>query len=432
MSWKQIAALAIAAVVACIAALAKIEESSRNALIGFASFVAGGTFSRMLPDKAAEAVTRAVATRGPSLVAGALLVSLVACPGCPNPTTTQQKWIDCSAAAVRTHGIPAIPAVNECLTQSMGWEACLIGLIQPAAGITKDVLACVLLQRAENFGAMAAQNPEDEVSRTAAERARAFIEKQDYKFSPEEVSMVPGLTPPGQLIPKHLAVYNHSSLADDRDVAFWTEAVNIQMREHVSPHWDREAPGVAFYGSVEHMDPDKAALLGIVNDDGNAESAGYHTQLGPVIYGLVDVHQSRHPSGTLSHEAGEILCDATLDRKVPGPHGWLYYVEPWDPTQGRDYMIEVTLFGERRKVLVSDFVLPAWYGLRNTAGGSHRTFLGARNVAPDLDPFAPAPGGYQIAEQDGRVMFLSEGPFAMNASRMSRTRRIMDRHRNTI
>lgn len=227
--------------------------------------------------------------------------------------------------------------------------------------------------------------------------------------------------------PLHIAVVNNHSRHSDHDIAFEVAAAAIQLREHVAPLWDGEPPGLQFYGTAEHAPGDKAAVLGYVNDDGNADSAGYHTAAGRFVYGLIDVGQSRVPSVTLSHEACEMYGNPHLDRKIVGKSGRAYYVELNDPVQRQTYFIEVTLFGETRRVEMSDFVLPSWFGLpQPAAAGTRTTYLGQ-----PLAPFEIAPGGYQIAEEpDGGIVFLaSADPTAgasLRRSKHSRTMRILD------
>ncbi len=224
--------------------------------------------------------------------------------------------------------------------------------------------------------------------------------------------------------PTHVAVVNHSRRSD-RDIAFEVEAVAVQLREHIAPLWDGEPPGLTFYGSAEHVPAGQAAVLGYVNDDGNADSAGYHADAAGLVYGLVDVGQSPDPSVSLSHEGAEMYGNQHLDRKVVGRDGRAYYVELADPVQAGTYEIEVELFGERRRVKVSDFVLPAWFGLPNKPGGGMRTtYLGQ-----PLKPFQVDDGGYQIIENtDGGIVFVTAGGAPrLRASKHSRTSRIVER-----
>ncbi len=232
---------------------------------------------------------------------------------------------------------------------------------------------------------------------------------------------VEGLTPIGHHIPKHIAVVNHSDMITDDDVVFHTEAARIQMKEHIAPAWDQEPPGITYFGHADHIPADQAAVLAFVNDDGNADSAGYHAELAGLVYGLVDVHQSRKPSVTLSHEAGEMYANARLNRLIMGPKDRRYYIELMDPTQRQTYKISVTKFGETREVEVSDFVYPSWFGLKNPDNSDKKTHLDQ-----ELDEFEVAQGGYQIAqENDGEIVFLNAGEFGMRQSKHSRTSRII-------
>lgn len=222
--------------------------------------------------------------------------------------------------------------------------------------------------------------------------------------------------------PLHIGVYNHSTLVKDDEVAWWVAAVSKQLREHTAPAWGYPPPGVAFYGHAERLPAEHAAILGIVDSDGNAESAGYHSMLGRRVYGLVDVSQSERPSVTLSHEALEMFGNAYLDQRVPGPkEGMTYLVELADPCQRDEYSIETELLGEVRKVPVSDFVMPKWFGLPSILPHDARTtFLDGY----ELDPFEVAPGGYQITEDvRGRMVLMSLGDTRINRSVHSRTDR---------
>ncbi|MGH8677184.1 MAG: hypothetical protein ACREUQ_02380 [Burkholderiales bacterium] len=226
--------------------------------------------------------------------------------------------------------------------------------------------------------------------------------------------------------PLHIAFYNHSKLIKDTDCAFQVEAIGEQLREHAAPFWGDPPPGCTFFGSVPKVPPGQAAILGYVDDDGNADSAGYHSEIGGLVYGLIDCGQSDVPSETASHEGAEMYGNQHLTRKVSGPNKLLYFVELGDPLQGRAYTIKVVLFGEERHIVMADFCLPAWFGLPNADGSSHRTYLGAIGAEYDPKPFEIMPGGYQIAETaTGKIQFLSSSGFSMRPSKHTRTHRIL-------
>jgi hypothetical protein len=209
--------------------------------------------------------------------------------------------------------------------------------------------------------------------------------------------------------PEHLAVYvGRGALAAPRDVAFWVAAVNQQIREHVAPVWGLPPMGVAYYGEIPTLPEGDGAMLGIVNDDGNAESAGWHAAIGRFPFGLVDLGQSRRASATLSHEALEIFVNAYLDRWIPNTiiPGRSMALEICDPVQERTYPVRVSIMGETRDVLVSDFVTPAWFGVRNADGSHARTYMSDAGQALELAPFTNATGGYYIAQERGETIYV--------------------------
>lgn len=216
----------------------------------------------------------------------------------------------------------------------------------------------------------------------------------------------------------HLAVANHGVI-DDREVAWHAAALDKQIREHAAPLWDKDPFAVAFYGHAERLPTDQAAILGYVNDDGDAAAAGYHTVAAGIIYGLVDLSQSSVASLTGSHEALEIFLDPDLRNTVAGPGARRYYVELCDPVQAQSYEIEVELFGEKRQITVSDFVLPRWFDLPSTRPSDMRTTYLGQN----LKPFELASGGYQIVEEpDGSISHL--GARVQRRGKVTRPHRI--------
>jgi len=222
--------------------------------------------------------------------------------------------------------------------------------------------------------------------------------------------------------PDHLVVVNHSTLADDKSVALWTEAVRLQLRD-AAEAWELPAPGCFFYGHRTDIPPDEGCVIGIVDDDGNADSAGYHTAIGKLAFGLVDMGQSNVPSRTLSHEALEMLGNVWLDRWMPGPKGRLYAAELADACQRDEYTIQVDLFGVTSQVRVSDFILPGWF---DEASLGKYDYLGLLHA-----PFTNRPGGYHIALDGDEVLYVAhpEG-MAQHGARikpLSRTARLMGR-----
>lgn len=212
----------------------------------------------------------------------------------------------------------------------------------------------------------------------------------------------------------HIVVVNHALRASNEDVAFWAEACRLQLKE-VAAAWGLPAPGVFFIGPRAEVPSGEAAVIGVVDNDANASSAGYHSVVGRLAFGLVDMGDSAIPSRTMSHEAIEMLVNPWLDRWVPGPEDRLYAVEACDPVQRSDYTIATTVLGITRDVVVSNWVTPAWFGLEKGTRMDRLTRL--------LSPWSLELGGYQIAQEDGHLVHLGDRICAEDKPVLSRTAR---------
>jgi hypothetical protein len=205
----------------------------------------------------------------------------------------------------------------------------------------------------------------------------------------------------------HIAVVLHVQGEPEleREVVFWVEACRKQLLEDVAVGWGDWAnpPGVFFYGVSERIPSNEAAVVGIFSDANNPEAAGYHSAVGKMVLGAVDLSRSRSPSRTLSHELCEIYRNAYLNAWLPSPvEGRAYAAELCDPVQRSEYRIEATVLGESRQVTVGDFLMPGWFGLPNPqAGSSKRTWCDTVG-----QPFEIAPGGYQIALEGDSILYL--------------------------
>lgn len=222
--------------------------------------------------------------------------------------------------------------------------------------------------------------------------------------------------------PLHLGVVLTSKRVDMRTVAFWTAAVEAQLREAAAA-WDLVAPGIQVYTPETFIPVAEGMLIVIADDDGNDDAAGYHTPLG----GIVDLGQSRVPSRTLSHEALEMFGNWALDRwSEPDTKGRTHALELCDAVQRVSYQIPVEMYGERRSVEVADFVFPQWFRPSASSG------MPFSRCGAVTSPFEIAPGGYSIAmEEDGGIVYLAhpEGMAvgASKVSKRSRTTRIVER-----
>lgn len=206
----------------------------------------------------------------------------------------------------------------------------------------------------------------------------------------------------GETVP-HIAVVLHVEGDDEltRQVALWTEACRIQMARDVAGAWHDFAspPGIFFYGTAAAIPEDQAAIVGVFADAFNPEAAGYHSAVGDLVIGAVDLSRSSNPSRTLSHECCEIFRNAWLDSWVPSPTpGRLFAAELCDPCQRQSYVITADIMGEKADVVVGDFLMPAWF---DPEMAGPRTWCSAVDEA-----FEIAPGGYQVAREGNNILYL--------------------------
>jgi len=104
-------------------------------------------------------------------------------PGQPGPWTGDV--IDCGADVIRRCGPSSLGPVNSCLgsSENTDWRQCMIGLIGPATCGVETVLACVTRRTGSAAAADSQANPNDEVSRRIANRAREWIVERDYRYA---------------------------------------------------------------------------------------------------------------------------------------------------------------------------------------------------------------------------------------------------------
>jgi len=116
------------------------------------------------------------------------LLLLLACKPAPvgPPGTGSPGIIDCTSQAVQKQWPRVLPAVNQCLVMAAeaNWVGCLIGLIDPVAGVTESTIACLTSTSGARFRDAAEHNPNDGASARAAARAEEFVAKRGYRFAP--------------------------------------------------------------------------------------------------------------------------------------------------------------------------------------------------------------------------------------------------------
>lgn len=181
---------------------------------------------------------------------------------------------------------------------------------------------------------------------------------------------------------RHAAVTNHSSVPD-RDIAFVVEALRQQAVDFCTAY-GLPVPGVQFYSRDVELPSTEAFILSAVDDDGNPDTAGYHTSLAGTPLALFE---ARGWAGQVvaSHELLETIANPALERWVSG---WWY--EVCDPVEACSYAVDVELFGQHRRVSLSNYVLPSFWHPRSPGPWDRMGLL--------TGPLSVAPGGYAILE----------------------------------
>lgn len=121
----------------------------------------------------------------------ALTISISGCPSSCETKPGEPGIFDCASQAVQDHAISILPNVNDCLTGG-SVTMCLISLISPVAGITQDVLSCVVRSAGSRF----AMNADDDFERQASSNATAFLCERGAQFKDGDNPDCDGDVPP--------------------------------------------------------------------------------------------------------------------------------------------------------------------------------------------------------------------------------------------
>jgi hypothetical protein len=203
-----------------------------------------------------------------------------------------------------------------------------------------------------------------------------------------------------------ISIVNFSTISDE-DVLRAVRAVNTQLHGDFAPYWHMTATlRLEGHGGKRppqnvkddvHADLRGDAIIYLWDDIPPDQALGYHDQTNAGLpYGFVFTELSRSMgeswSVTLSHEALELIGDATANVFAAGPHPAerertvFHWYEMCDAVQAEQYAID--------GVLVSNFVLPAYFTPDNEAG-ARNDFLGRlRADGTALPSFGINPGGY--------------------------------------
>ena len=149
---------------------------------------------------------------------------------------------------------------------------------------------------------------------------------------------------------------------ESRDLAFMIAAINLQMREHFTPKWGIEHWPCNAYKTLKGLPVGTFWPIAILPEIGAPGAAGYHDFAAGLVYGRVRWDGSiKTTEVTASHEALELRGDPYCNKWVDIGGGKKVAFEMSDPCEEDTYDIEVKMFGEFRRMTVSDFLLPSYF-----------------------------------------------------------------------
>lgn len=200
-----------------------------------------------------------------------------------------------------------------------------------------------------------------------------------------------------------ISVVNLTSIPD-QEVQRVLRSINRQIAEDFAPYWSMGATlrlegKTGTLPTVQNTVPAELrgdAIIYLWDQADVPNALGYHfANFAGLPYGFVFTQISQELgepwSVTLSHEALELIGDASANVFAAGPHPAhpnrlvFHWYEMCDAVQAEKYEID--------QVHVSNFVLPLYFTIDNEVG-SRNDFLGTRTGNGTLQSFGVNPGGY--------------------------------------
>jgi hypothetical protein len=197
----------------------------------------------------------------------------------------------------------------------------------------------------------------------------------------------------------HVAVINESTALTDAQVQAMIPAFETQWNRDLAPVWNVEQVQFVWNPKTQPPPPSSWWVL-FLDDSDQADSLAYHekTDTGqPIAKVFVKTIQARNASVSIkaTHEICEMAVDPSNHLAVQDGEGAFWACEICDPVDSDEHGYEIN------GVPVSDFVTPAWFGMRSgTAPFDFRQHVTAA--------FQVLPGGY--AQKLGRLASSIEVP----------------------
>jgi hypothetical protein len=155
-----------------------------------------------------------------------------------------------------------------------------------------------------------------------------------------------------------LAVENKSTVLTDKEVRAALPALQQQINYDFMPYWNSGARLVWVQkGSVP---PRGSWVLSILDDSDQAGDLGYHDVTAdntPLLklFAKTDIESGASWTVTASHEILEAIADPWVNAAWQTSNTEFYALEVGDPVEADKLGYKIG------NVLVSDFILPAWY-----------------------------------------------------------------------
>ncbi len=203
-----------------------------------------------------------------------------------------------------------------------------------------------------------------------------------------------------------IAVFNEATGITDAQVQAMLPAFTIQWNRDLAPAWGIDE--VRFEFTPKGQPPTSGAWwLVWLDDSDQADALAYHdvTDEGlPLskVFVKTIVADNASLSVAATHELCEMAVDPTINLAAQDQRGTFWAYECADPVEDERYGYKI---GD---VLVSDFVLPAWFGYKSSKGP-----FDFRNHCTDA---------FQILAQGYAQEFGQSGWSQVNGSRVTKTR----------
>lgn len=180
---------------------------------------------------------------------------------------------------------------------------------------------------------------------------------------------------------------NHSTVLADNEVEAALPAFQTFI-SHVHAYWPKTA--TLKFVTPENV-PSSAWLIVIADDSDQANALGYHDYTPgkkPVsyVFAKTDLDNGYSWTVTFTHELAEMMVDPYINDAIQVTNTKFYAAEVGDPVEDDSYGYTITT-NAGIKVLVSDFVTPAWF----IPGHPGPVYDHAKHVSA---PLQLLPGGY--------------------------------------